>query len=82
MKRRAQYAISVFAFCFAFAFRCRRALSILRALFLLFEGPHSRNSRHVGDTEAAAAKKGNTKTWAEKDLNDEELKIGWLAVTS
>ena len=51
-------------------------------LLIFFEGPLPGHSRHVGDTEAAAAKRDNAKTWAKKDLNDEELKIGWLAVTS
>ena len=31
---------------------------------------------------SSAAKTGNTETWAEKDLKDEKLKIGRLAVMS
>ena len=51
-------------------------------MFLFFEELLSWGSRHVGDTKVAAAERGNTETWAEKDLNDKELRIGRLAVTS
>ena len=51
-------------------------------MFLFFEEPLSGRSRPVGDREVAAAKRGNIETRAENDLNDEELKIGRLAVTS